>query len=389
MQSLTFVEAHRLEWRDQPEPRLQDDHDVVVRPLAASICDIDRPIIDGSSPFGGPFAIGHEGIGEVVSAGDAIVTVSPGDLVIVPWHIACGDCDRCRRGLTAHCQSVPSQAMYGIPSGGAWGGLFDDLLRVPYADRMLVRIPRAIDPLSVVSAGDNLTLGLEIMGPHLRSEPGLRILVLGSGAVGLYQVQVARALGTGTIVYVDEDSRRLGLAASLGAVALTGPPAREMGRFGLVVDASFNKSWLARGARMLEHEGTLECLGGYFEDVPLPVFAMYATGVRFRVGRSNLRPHIEGMLDLVGTAVIDPKAIQTEVLDWDLAPEVLAYPPLKPVFCRFGSATAKPPSPPLGEGALPGRAPGSFGPKIFRRTRWVSRPGRRPFPDLDRAATVA
>jgi hypothetical protein len=89
----------------------------------------------------------------------------------------------------------------------------------------------------------------------------------------------------------------------------------------------------------------------------------------------NLRPHIEGMLDLVGEGVIDPKVIQTEVLDWDLAPEVLAYPPLKPVFRRFG------------EGALPGRAPGSFGPKISAERVGIT-PRPRPFPDLDRAVLV-
>lgn len=87
--------------------------------------------------------------------------------------------------------------------------------------------------------------------------------------------------------------------------------------------------------------------------------------------RSNLRPHIEGMLDLVGEGVIDPKVIQTEVLDWDLASEVLAYPPLKPVFRRFG------------EGALPGRAPSSFGPKIFAERVGIT-PRQAAFPQVSR-----
>lgn len=335
MQSLTFVSANVLEWREREAPVLQNEDDVLVRPVAASTCDIDRPIIEGQSPFTGPFTIGHEGIGEVVDVGERVASVRIGDLVIVPWHIACGQCDRCRRGLTAHCRQVPSQAMFGIPAGGDWGGLFDDLLRVPFADAMLVKIPDGLDPLTVVSAGDNLTLALEIMGPHMTTHPGSRVLVLGSGAVGLYQAAVAGVVGAAQVIYVDDDTGRLDMAARLGVEIVAGPPTGDLGRFDLVVDASFNPDWLRRATLLLEPEGTLECLGGYFEDVCLPLLAMYATGVRFRIGRSNLRPHIEPMLDLVTTHKIDPTIVQSEVIAWQNAPHALAHPSTKPVLTRL------------------------------------------------------
>lgn len=334
LRSLTFVRPHTLEWRELPQPVLQSDTDALVRPVAASVCDIDRPIIAGLSPFTGPFAIGHEAVARVVEVGDRVTTLAPGELVVVPWHVACGECGRCRRGLSAHCEAVPPQAMFGVPSGGQWGGLFDDLVRVPFAGHMLVPIPPATDPLSVVSAGDNLTLGLEIMGPHLRANPGWRVLVLGFGAVGLYQVQVAVSLGHQGVVYVDDDEQRLGLANELGAAAHAGPPSSALGRFDLVVDASFNPDWLRRSARMLEPEGTLECLGGYFHDVTLPLLAMYSSGVRFRIGRSNIRPHIPGMVHLVSSGLVDPTVVHSEVLDWDAAPDALAHSSTKPVFCR-------------------------------------------------------
>lgn len=82
MQTLHYIEPRRLEWRDTAIPTLQDDREILVRPIAASICDIDRPIIEGTSPFTGPFDIGHEGIAEVIDVGDAVTRFTPGDRVV-------------------------------------------------------------------------------------------------------------------------------------------------------------------------------------------------------------------------------------------------------------------------------------------------------------------
>jgi hypothetical protein len=124
MQSLHYIEAGTLAFREVPEPSLRGDLEALVRPVAASVCDIDRPLLQGTSPWKGPFAFGHEAVGEVVDVGDRVKSVRPGDLVAVAWHINCGVCDRCARGLTAHCRAVPPQAMYGLPVGGDFGGLF-------------------------------------------------------------------------------------------------------------------------------------------------------------------------------------------------------------------------------------------------------------------------
>jgi threonine dehydrogenase-like Zn-dependent dehydrogenase len=184
MRSLRFVGPRHLEWHEVPAPRLLGPGEAIVEPVAASVCDIDRPVLTGESPFAGPFAIGHEGVARVLDIGDEVSTVVPGQLVAVAWHIACGTCPPCRVGLTAHCESVPPQAMYGLPAGGEWGGLFDDQLRVPFADAMLTPVPAGIDPAAAVSAGDNLSLGYEIMHKHI-ALGRRRIAVLGWQAVGL------------------------------------------------------------------------------------------------------------------------------------------------------------------------------------------------------------
>lgn len=332
MQSLQFIEAGTFAFREVPAPRIHGSGDAIVRPVAASVCDIDRPIIEGTSPWKGPFAFGHEAVAEVVEIGDAVKGVRPGDLVAVAWHINCGVCDRCVRGLTAHCRAVPAQAMYGLPVGGEWGGLFDDLVRVPFADAMLRVVPAGVDPVDAVSAGDNLSLGYQIMSGHIASGR-TRILVLGAAAVGINQVAFATALGATEVVYVDDDAQHREIATQLGAIAVAGPPDRTLGTFDLVVDVSFNTAWLRRAVRMTEPEGIVECLGGYFGDAELPLFAMYVQGVTLRLGRANNGPYIAPTLAALRSGTVKPSLWSTP-FSWSDAPEVLASPPLKPVAVR-------------------------------------------------------
>jgi alcohol dehydrogenase len=222
--------------------------------------------------------------------------------------------------------------MYGLPAGGEWGGLFDDLLRVPFADAMLTPLPHGMDPVVAVSAGDNLSLGYEIMHKHI-TQGRRRVAVLGWQAVGLYQVAFATALGA-DVVYVDDDPDHRALAEAYGARAVPGPPSRDHGRFDLVVDASFRIPWLRRGIRLLDPEGVVECLGGYFTDIEVPAFAMYATGVTLRLGRANTGPHVAPTVAAIESGAVAPRLIHGPIHPWDDAPHALAEPSLKPVFVK-------------------------------------------------------
>jgi threonine dehydrogenase-like Zn-dependent dehydrogenase len=333
MRSLQYVRPGHLEWRDVPDVHLRHAHEAIVEPVAASICDIDRPIIAGHTPITGPFAFGHEGVARIVDVGSGVRQVAFGDLVAVTWHIHCGQCEPCRAGHTAHCSAVPPQAMLGIPSGGEWGGLFDDRLRIPYADVMLTVIPPHVDAVTAVSAGDNLSLGYEIMCKHV-PEGRRSVLVLGWRAVGLYQVAFATLLGAHDGLYVDDVAEHRAIAEQYGARTASGPPMRDHGTFDLVVDASFNKDWLRRALRMTNPEGVVECLGGYFDDIAVPAFAMYAQGVTLRIARANTGPHVAPTVDLLSSQRIRPELVRSEVVAWDDAPIALTEPSLKPVFSK-------------------------------------------------------
>src|SRR5215218_2616712 len=120
MQQLTYTEEGRVEWREAEAPELTAQGQAIVEPLAVATCDLDRAIVEGSTPFEGPFPLGHEMIARVVETGDGVTVARTGDAVAVPFQVSCGECEHCRRGLTANCKRG---GMYGIgPAGGDFGG---------------------------------------------------------------------------------------------------------------------------------------------------------------------------------------------------------------------------------------------------------------------------
>src|SRR3990172_750143 len=153
MRQLTFVHKGVLEWHEVPDPGLEGSRQAIVAPVVATTCDLDRSIIKGRAPYDGPIALGHEFVAAVIDVGDGVHSVVPGDVVAVPAQISCGECDRCRTGGTAFCRSVPPTSLYGLGAvTGDWGGGFSDLVRVPFADAMLVRLPKGVAPESVPPA---------------------------------------------------------------------------------------------------------------------------------------------------------------------------------------------------------------------------------------------
>src|SRR4051812_38491802 len=96
-----------------PAPRPSAPPGAPVPPLASAACDLDRWLVVSPSPFEPPFALGHEAVGVIVDLADDDSALRIGQRVVIPWHISCGTCAPCRRGLTGACASVPRFASYG------------------------------------------------------------------------------------------------------------------------------------------------------------------------------------------------------------------------------------------------------------------------------------
>ncbi|WP_232070778.1 alcohol dehydrogenase catalytic domain-containing protein [Mycobacterium lacus] len=79
-----------------------------------AFCDLDVALCHGRGPLPPGYAVGHEGLAEVVALGDDVRDVRVGDRVVVPFQISCGTCRECRRGVTGSCGSVPLMATYGM-----------------------------------------------------------------------------------------------------------------------------------------------------------------------------------------------------------------------------------------------------------------------------------
>jgi alcohol dehydrogenase len=338
VRALTLTEDGQVDWREAPDPALGGPREAIVRPLTVALCDLDRPIISGAVPVPRPVALGHEGVAEVVEVGEEVTSVSPGDRVVVPFQISCGECDRCKAGLTGDCASVQPGSMYGFGAfGGDWGGLLSDLVRVPFAEAMLVPLPAGIDPVAAASVSDNLPDGRRTVAGPLEEMPGADVLIIGGGgpSIALYAVDFARALGAGSVTYVDTDPGRLAVAAELGAETVEGPPAERYERRPITVDASGSHEGLHAALRSTERGGICTSIGIFFEQTtPMPLLEMYTTGVRFVTGRPAARGAIPAILELVAAGQVRPELVTSSVAGWEEAPEAVVEPHRKLVIER-------------------------------------------------------
>jgi alcohol dehydrogenase len=344
VRQLTYLQAGSLEWREVPEPSLESERAAVVRPVAVATCDLDLAYLRGKAPIPGPFAFGHEFIADVVEVGGEVSSVRAGDRVVVPFQVTCGECDRCRRGLTSSCTGVePRRAMYGLGTvvGRDWGGAMSDRVLVPYADAMLVPLPAGIDPVAVASMSDNLPDAWRTVARPLREQPGANVLIVAGGApsIGLYAAAMAVALGAGSVEYIDVDHGRLQLAQDLGATVVEGPPPQRRARRAVTVDASAQPAGLACALRSTEPGGVCTSVGIYYSDeVPVPLLTMYTYGVTFITGRVDARPLIPEVLDAVVSGKLQPERVTSRVVGWDDAAEALLDPDINKLVMVPGAA---------------------------------------------------
>jgi threonine dehydrogenase-like Zn-dependent dehydrogenase len=344
VRQLEITGARAVRWSEVAAPGLEGDGAALVRPLAVAMCDLDAALLTGVIPIGEPFPLGHECVAEVIEIGDAVNTVAPGDVVVVPFQISCGSCAACAAGHTGNCETVPRGSAYGMqPLGGPWGGALADVLRVPFADAMLVPLRDGLDPVAVASVADNVPDAYRSVAGPLADTPGADVLVVGGWArsIGLYAIACARALGAGRVVYADADAGRLERAAALGAEPIEvpagedGTPAwpKKLGRFPVTVDASGHHGGLHAALRSTAPDGACTSVAIYFEPAtPVPLLEMYTRGCTLHTGRCHARALIPDVLALIAAGRLDPALVTSAVVGFDDAETALADPPTKLVL---------------------------------------------------------
>ena len=341
MKQLTYEETGRYAWREVPEPQITAPEQALVRPLMVACCDLDVAVCHGRLPLPPGYAVGHEGLAEVVAIGDDVQGVRVGDRVVVPFQINCGTCRECRRGVTGSCGSLPLMAMYGMApiAGLDGGGFMSDLVLVPYADAMLIPFPDAVDPISIASLSDNIPDGWRTVGPFNdeldRLDPvDRRVLVVGRLSIGLYSAAFAAALGA-HVDYVDTDPQRLAAAEKLGAVVHDiAKPDKSWDPYPITVHTTGDSAVLSATLRATWPHGVCTDTGIYPEyKVEMPLLPMYTRGVQFVTGRVNARTVIPRVLELLADG-LDLSPAVDRVVAWEDAPS--AWPAMvgKTVFTR-------------------------------------------------------
>jgi glutathione-independent formaldehyde dehydrogenase len=229
--AVVYLESGRVEVQHIPYPKLQleyqgktrrCEHGVILRVVATNICGSDQHMVRGRTTAPSGLVLGHEITGEVIEAGRDVEYIKVGDLVSVPFNIACGRCRNCREGKTGICLNVnPARpgGAYGYVDMGGWVGGQAKYVMVPYADFNLLKFPDRDRAMAKIR---DLTMLSDIFPTGFHGAvsagvgPGSTVYVAGAGPVGLACAAGAKLLGAAVVIVGDLNDDRLAQARSFG-----------------------------------------------------------------------------------------------------------------------------------------------------------------------------
>ena len=218
MKALVYHGPGQKAWEEVPDPVIQQPTDVIVRIDTTTICGTDLHILKGDVPAVTPGRIlGHEGVGVVLEKGSAVSTVDVGDRVLLSCISACGACSYCHQGLYAHCLADEGASGIGWIFGHLIDGTQAEMVRVPFADNSVYKLPDHVPDEAAIMLSDILPTGFEIGVRYGRVKPGDTVAVVGAGPVGLASIMTAGLYGAARVIALDLDANRREVALSFGA----------------------------------------------------------------------------------------------------------------------------------------------------------------------------
>lgn len=361
MQALIFHGTRDVRVESVPDPRIQDEHDVVLRVTATAICGSDLHLYRGKVPgMRDGDILGHEFMGEVVDAGAGVRRLRRGDRVVVPFTISCGDCFFCERKLYAACENTnPNRGAIlnkkGIPPGagmfgythlyGGYAGGQAEYVRVPHADVGPLRVPDGLADERVLFLSDILPTGYQAV-LNAGVGAGSSLAVFGAGPVGCMTAACARLVGVERLFVVDHHPYRLRFAReAYGAEVVdfdeVDDPAAAIieATAGRGVDAVVDAvGFEAKGSALetaltqvklegasgkvlrqaiacVRRGGTISVPGVYAGFIHgFLVGDAFDKGLSFRLGQTHVQKYLPELLELVAEGVLRPEEIITHRL---------------------------------------------------------------------------
>ena len=224
MKALVYRGTKDVRIESVNDARIEKPTDVLVQITTTNICGSDLHMYEGRTNVEKGKVLGHENLGRVIEVGPAVQIVKKGDMVCLPFNIACGACKNCERGWTGFCLTANpgvAGAAYGYAGMGPYSGGQAELLRVPFADFNCLVLPEDAEQKEsdYVMLSDIFPTGWH--ATRLAGlQPGESVVIYGCGPVGLMAAHSAMIQGASQVIVVDRHKDRLRLAKEIGAIAL-------------------------------------------------------------------------------------------------------------------------------------------------------------------------
>ncbi|RRO14196.1 glutathione-dependent formaldehyde dehydrogenase [Saccharopolyspora rhizosphaerae] len=350
MRALTWHGPRDVRVEDVPDPKLADDTDAIIRVTSSAICGSDLHLYEVLAPFlDAGDVLGHEPMGVVEETGSSVTHIAPGDRVVVPFNISCGQCWMCDRGLFAQCETTQVReqgsgaALFGytrlygsVPGGQA------EYLRVPQAHFGPVKVPEGPPDEQFLYLSDVLPTAWQAVEYADVPRDG-SVLVVGLGPIGQMCARIARHRGFRPIG-VDLVPERLQMAERHGvrtidaranddvpeavreltdgrgtdsvidAVGMEahGSPVAELGqKVATVLPESISSRLMSTAGvdrlsalylciECVRRGGTISLSGVYggMAD-PMPMLTLFDKGVRIAMGQAHVKRWIPDLMPLV------------------------------------------------------------------------------------------
>jgi S-(hydroxymethyl)glutathione dehydrogenase/alcohol dehydrogenase len=210
--------------------------EVLVEIKATGVCHTDAFTLSGDDPEGiFPSILGHEGAGVVLEVGAGVRSLAPGDHVIPLYTPECRECEYCLNPKTNLCQAIRATQGRGLMPDGtsrfSLGGetLYHYMGTSTFANHTVlpeiavarVREDAPFDKICYIGCG--VTTGIGAVINTAKVEAGSKVVVFGLGGIGLNVIQGANLVGASTIVGVDLNPGRRGLAEKFGMTHFVNP----------------------------------------------------------------------------------------------------------------------------------------------------------------------
>lgn len=225
MKAVVYKGVRQVAVEDIEMPRVQEKTDALLKITSAAICGSDLHMYDGRTAFEVGRSIGHEIMGVIESVGDAVTQIKPGDRVVLPFNIGCGDCFNCSRTYSNACLVANPEGVgagYGYAGLGPYQGGQAEYIRVPYADYNCLKVPGTPGD----EFEDKFILLADIFPTAYHSTElaqvglGSTVAIYGAGPVGMLAAYSSIIKGASEVYVVDSVPERLAKVKAIGATPI-------------------------------------------------------------------------------------------------------------------------------------------------------------------------